>query len=564
VFKYIWFLGIVVGVFINKRKASIDGFVLRRSGDLLGGLHNNESNTKRNRPIAAQDYRPLHNTGDGDNVRVLGQPRLGHELGRQDISESLNEIDNTVTPEKKLSRRQRRQMAKLAKKPRGKLFRIFKRSVIVLLIIVAIIAGFFIYKSLNASHNIFQGNILDIFSNKELKMDANGRSNFLVLGTSEDDPNHDGANLTDSMLIISINQKTKDAYMFSVPRDLYVDYGMACFAGYSGKINAYFSCSNEEDTPNGEQARLTATQKLVGDIFGLDIQYGAHVNHTVIKEAVDAVGGVDVDIQGSNGDPGVYDRNFDWRCNYKCYLVKYDNGVHHLDGEHALYLAQARGDVAPTYGLGNSNFDREKNQQKILIAIKDKAMSTGTLTNLGKISGLIDALGDNLRTNIQMGEVRTLMQVASETKPGDVHTVSLVGESDSVVKTGSYGGASVVIPSAGVYDYSEIQNFIKKSINSDPVSREAAPIVVLNGTGQAGVAQTKADILTAAGFSVTGVDNAPDGTYGKAEIYQIGTDNVATADKLAAMFNVVIKKTAPPSPVNGNVRFVIIFGAATS
>ena len=84
------------------------------------------------------------------------------------------------------------------------------------------------------------------------------------------------------------------------------------------------------------------------------------------EKIIDAVGGVDIDIQGSNGAPGVLDRNFDWRCNYKCYMVKYDNGVHHLDGERALFLAMARGSVEPTYGLGNSNFDREKNQQKII------------------------------------------------------------------------------------------------------------------------------------------------------------------------------------------------------
>lgn len=69
---------------------------------------------------------------------------------------------------------------------------------------------------------------------------------------------------------------------------------------------------------------------------GLDVQYYAHINYTVVREAVDAVGGVDVKIESS--DPrGILDRNFDWKCNCECYYVNYKNGeVAHMDGEHAL------------------------------------------------------------------------------------------------------------------------------------------------------------------------------------------------------------------------------------
>jgi LCP family protein required for cell wall assembly len=509
------------------------------------------------------ENRPLHTTDD-DTDRVLGQQKTGYGLGRSDIDESLRDIDNTGEPSKKLSRRQRRRLAKQTRKPNSTARRIFKWLIIAIVLALLAVGGYTAYKFVTAGNNIFQGNILDIFKSQPLKQDSNGRSNFLILGTSEDDPGHNGANLTDSILVVSVDQKNNNIYMFSVPRDLYVEYGVACNSGYSGKINEYFMCSDSGTNAEAEKDRLIKTQKFVGDIFGLDIQYGIHANGTVIKEAVDAVGGIDVDIEGSNGAPGILDRNFDWRCNFTCYYVKYVNGIHHLDGEHAWFLSMARGDIAPTYGLGNSNFDREKNQQKILVAIKNKAMTTGILTNLGAVTKLIDALGNNLRTNIQADEIRTLMQVASDVKPSDVHTLSLVGDDNAVVKTGSYGDASVVMPSAGIFDYGEIKAFIEKNLSSDPVIREAAPIVVLNGTGQSGFGQTKADVLTKAGFNVTLVNNAPDGTYEAVEIYQIGTDNTATAKKLSSMYGgVTIKKSAPPLAVNGNVRFVIIFGAVT-
>jgi len=147
------------------------------------------------------------------------------------------------------------------------------------------------------------------------------------------------------------------------------------------------------------------------------------------------------------------------------------------------------------------------------------------------------------------------MQIASEIKSSNMHTLDLV--SDGVMSgTGN--------PSAGAFEYGAIRVFIKDAIYSTPVSREAAPVVILNGTGVEGFAQAKADVLTEAGFNVAFVNNAPEDIYDKVEIYQIDDGNIETANALSTMFGVTIKKTAPPVIVNGNIRFVIIFGDATS
>lgn len=547
---------------MKNKKSSVDGFIPRRSKSQIGEFH---QNSKHNVVKKDNNDKFLHNNGHGMSLDLNnGQNQKERQFGYSDIDESLKVIDSSTDTAKKLSRRQQKRLNKRSKKPRSKVRKVIKFIVILLILALIGVGGYLGYKFVNASGNAVQGSILGLFKKTPLKQDGNGRSNFLVLGTSEDDAGHDGASLTDSMLVVSIDQTNKDIYMFSVPRDLYVKYGEACPAGYAGKINAYFSCSNDGTTKEAEQDRLTKTQTLVGGIFGIDIQYGVHVNHTVIKQAVDAVGGIDVDVQGSNGDSGILDRNFDWRCNYKCYLVKYENGVHHLDGEHALFLSMARGDIAPTYGLGNSNFDREKNQQKILMALKERATSSGILTNLNAVTKLIDALGDNLRTNIGTDEIQTIMNVASDVKSTDVHTLSLFGQDEAVVTTGSYGGASVVMPAAGIYDYSEIKSFVAKNLSNDPIAKEAAPIVVLNGSGQTGYGQTKANELIEAGYTVAEVDNAPEGTYGAVEIYQIGTSSSGTAKKLAAKYNVKLKTTTPPVTVAGTTQYVIIFGSAAN
>ena len=480
-------------------------------------------------------------------------------FGSAPAEKSEKKIDK---PDKKLSRRQRRRMEnKLNKKPRRLIFRIIKWLLLLILLVALAIGGYTAYKLLSASNNVFQGSIIDIFNNKPLKADENGRSNFLVIGTSEDDPGHEAAYLTDSIMVISVSQTNKDVYMFSVPRDLNVKYGRACLEGYSGKINSYYECVNstlddtDKDAAAAEQERLSAMQELVGEVYGIDIQYSVHVNYTALKEVVDAVGGIDVDIEGSAGEPGILDRNADWRCNYTCYYVKYDNGVHHLDGEHALYLALARGsneDGHGTYGLSRSNPDREANQRKILIALKDKALSSGALTNLGTVSSLIDSLGNNLRTNIQTNEISTILQVASSIKTENMNSIDLMTEG---VMNGNGN------PTAGDYSYEDIQSFIAKKLSDNPVINEDAPIIVLNGTDKAGLGQTEADSLRTAGYNIYYVDTAPDNTYGTTEVFQIGTDNSGTASALAKLFNVTVKNTEPPIKVDENARFVVVLGS---
>lgn len=542
---------------MKNNRPSIDGFVPRRTGSQLGELHDTHALQRVGIESTPVD-RTLHS---GDNVQeIVGNVRPQQAIGRTDIDESLREIDDNQ-PVKKPHKRQKGRIDKQLR-PRSKKKRIIKWFFILLLIAVLGVGAYLGSKILFAGQTVFKGSIFDIVQSEPLKQDGNGRSNILLLGTSEDDPGHGGAYLTDSMMVVSIDQTKKNVFMFSIPRDLYVQYGMACNSGYAGKINEYFNCVNDDyKSDDAEQQRLKETQSFVGSIFGMDIQYGVHVNNTVIRDAVDAVDGVDVDIQGSNGDPGVYDRNFDWRCNYTCYLVKYDNGVHHLDGKHALFLAMARGDIAPTYGLGNSNFDREKNQQKIIVALKEKATTTGTLTNLGKVTGLIDALGKNLRTNIQTKEIQTLMKLGADIKTTDINTISLYDSDNRVVTSGPYNGASVVMPSAGIFVYDDIRQYIAQSISSDPVVREKADIIILNGSGIVGAAQVEADKLKNDKFTIQSVDTAPDGTYSAVEIYVVDDTKTGTLATLKEKYpTAVIKTTKPPVSVTGTTAFVLIIG----
>lgn len=539
---------------MKNQRSSIDGFIPRRPGSQLGELHNLKNPEAAINPID----RTLH-TGDNDATDLVGVPRKGKELGQDDLFISLKEIDESTEKESRRDRRRRRKEAK-AMRPRRKVTRIIKWVLIGLLVAALAVGGYVVIRSMIAGNNVFQGNIFDALTKSDpLTQDENGRSNFLIFGTAEDDEGgmHGGANLTDSIMVLSVSQEKKDAYMINMPRDMWVRYAEMCTVGYEGKINATYFCGSNDG--EDEAAGADALRNKVGEILGLDIQYYVHLNFTAVIDAVDAVGGVEVTIN-SNDPRGILDRNFDWKCNYTCYYVNYKDGeTVHLDGEHALALARAR-NAAGGYGLSNGNFDREKNQQMILKALREKALSAGTLANLGAVTGLIDALGNNLRSNIQTKEIRTLMDLASKIENDNIISLSLNSDENMLVTTGMYKEQSIVRPIAGIMDYTEIQSYIKKSMTSDPFVREAAHVSVLNGSGVAGAAQVEANKLEELGITIDLVQNAPEGTYDAIEIYQIHDDKPATAAKLKEMYGVTIRTTTPPTSVVGDTDFLIIVG----
>lgn len=555
---------------MTKQRPSIDGFVPRRSSSQLGEFHDPRFKPTITPPLEGH----LQKNAPAASAPVLIKEKQG--LSRNDIDESLRDIDSEV-PTEESKRARRRRLKKSA--PKTKKRRVIKWVLIVLLLAI-IGAGVYLgFKVLNASGNVFKGNIFDLVQSEPLKQDESGRTNILIVGTSEDDPGHDGATLTDSIMIMSVDQTKKDVYMMSVPRDLYVKYGVACNAGYAGKINEYYGCIKEGESLDEQREALTQTGDFIGEIFGLDVQYSVNVNYTVMRELVNAVGGITVTIE-SRDPRGQMDSNFDWKCGVgdrkvsraevlrRCppsgHFIDFSNGPVELDAERALYLAQARGSAAPTYGFEESNFDREKNQQKIIKAIREKAVSAGTLSDIGKVTGIIDALGGNLRTTFETKEIRTLVDLMRDIQNENIHSLSLVDGEPPLMTTGNAGGASIVQPAAGLYDYSAIRAFLKKELTSDPVLKEQAMIEVLNGSETAGIAQTEANLLTEKNFNVTNIGNAPGGTYADIEIYVIGTNAPATKAKLEELYGVSAKVTKPPVPVAAETDFVVIFGKSRS
>ncbi len=401
--------------------------------------------------------------------------------------------------------------------------RFFKRLAIVLGILILLLVGFLAYKIFIASGNIFKGGGQSLIGKDgidktKLQHEGDGRVNVLLAATSEDDPDHPGGILTDSIMILSIDPVNKGATMVSIPRDLWVDMPN-CTLYYQEKINAAYQCGeeigfNEEGFPAGGMGYL---QKIVESTFDLNINYYAKINYTAFRQAVDAVDGIDVTIDSP--DPrGILDRNFDWICNYSCYKVKWPNGPVHLDGEHALYLARSR-NSAGGYGMPRGDFDRTEYQRKMMISLKEKATSLQTLGNPVKLGALIDSIGNNLVTNFSRDEMIKLYSLAKDIQQDKIKSIGLADGDDAVLTTGNISGASVVLPVAGAGDFSQVQLFVRKNMIDPYVVNEKPTIALFNGSGRAGLATEQKDLLESYGYKVVAVENAPTQDYVKTMFY---------------------------------------------
>ncbi|MDB5184419.1 MAG: hypothetical protein JWN38_227 [Candidatus Saccharibacteria bacterium] len=440
------------------------------------------------------------------------------------------------------------------KKPRNIKQKV-KRTLLALLVVLLIgggwLGGKFVYNLIKVSN----GNILSILKTTKLKGEDKGRVTILLAGNSADDVGHNGAELTDSIILLSIDTVNNQAYMLSVPRDLYVgigdDYAKINSAYVVGKANNF----SERGYPKGGMGQL---EQIVADNFGVDINYYALVNYNAFREAVNAVGGIDITVNSQ--DPrGLYDPNIDYTTGKA--LVNLTNGKHHLDGQAALDLARARGDSYRSYGFAGSDFDRTTNQRTMLLALKSKAVTAGVLANPAKLSSLADAIGSNVSTDMNLGEIRRLYDLTKDLGNSKIASISLnnVNGKDLLTNYVGAGGQSALVPAAGIDDYSDIQAAIKQATSSDPVVREAPSIVVLNGTDTMGLASIVRSKLTAKNYNVLAIGDA-DAKQTKTQVIDV-TAGAKPGSKaaLGKLFNTT-PTTINPYKGEYNADFIIVAG----
>ena len=457
------------------------------------------------------------------------------ELKAADITSSPDPQDPSSSKKHKKGKKQKKPMSKKRK------IILWIISIFILLIVGGVVWFILWGNSIIAKITDGQGNLFDLITETyaPLKTDANGRTNILAFGTSgynmdgdEGDGTHDGAQLTDSIMVISLDQETGDTAMLSVPRDLKAS--PTCTA--TGKINEVYWCNNMEG--NAEQAGAEALIAEVSDILDIEIQYYAHVNWGSLVQIVDTLGGITVTV----------DEDIDDYYRYEA------GGTYTMGGEEALWLARIR------HGTAHGDFTRTASQQKILIAIKNRIFEKSL--SITDLLSLASTLGDNLRTNFSIDEMKTLAHLSSSFDFDTMRQVSLI-DPVMLVTTGTINGISYVLPAAGANNYLAIQNYVAKMFSSDPRSYENYTILVLNATDTPGLASSEQIILKDSGYDNIYIDDAPEGTYTEGyTLYNLTDAAPGTRKLLEEKYGAALPLESLPANISTDYDFILIVNPA--
>ena len=219
---------------------------------------------------------------------------------------------------------------------------------------------------------------LDLVSNK----DFNEPLTFLFLGV---DSEGDGLNASssfngDTLMLMSINPKTLNAILLSIPRDTYVP--IACNKNNYAKINSSAGFGT------------SCVISTINNLMGINIDYYVKINFKGVVDLVEAVKGIDVFVEAPTYTPNKYkgkvcEQNSDRQFGNK--LVCMEPGLQTLNGEQALAYARCR------HMYIGSDLDRVRHQQQVVEALANKALHFSSIKDLQNI---LTAVSKNISTNM--------------------------------------------------------------------------------------------------------------------------------------------------------------------
>ena len=244
-------------------------------------------------------------------------------------------------------------------------------------------------------------------------------------------------NLTDTLMVMSIDEKTKQGFLLSIPRDLLVTIpGTSLYT----KVNTLY-----------QKKGIDSVQTILNEITGLNFDYNVVIDLRGVKKIIDQVGGIDVLVEKT-----IYDPLFPGPNNsYQLFALK--SGWQHLDGETALKYIRTRHD--PT-----GDFARMRRQQQVLTALQEKISSLHPVWNLGVVLSIWQTLISHFKTNLTLKNIKNFWEITKEIDLEKIEFKVLDPTTGLLVPGHTILGnqrAYILRPKAGLNNYSEIKNFIK-------------------------------------------------------------------------------------------------------
>ena len=269
-----------------------------------------------------------------------------------------------------------------------------------------------------------QNEDLNLVSNK----DFNEPLTFLFLGV---DSEGDGLNANaafngDTLMLMSFNPKTLDAILLSIPRDTYVP--IACNHNNYAKINSSAAYGT------------SCVISTINNLLGINIDYYVKINFKGVVDLVEAVGGVEVDVEAPSYMADKYggkvcEQNSDRKFGDK--LVCMNPGMQTLNGEQALAYARCR------HMYIGSDLDRVKHQQQVVEALANKAMH---FSSIKEFQNILNAVSKNVATNMDTDTILSGYNVAKNVLGNKLSGKDSINIEKATLETYSL---NVYVPSQG-------------------------------------------------------------------------------------------------------------------
>jgi polyisoprenyl-teichoic acid--peptidoglycan teichoic acid transferase len=233
--------------------------------------------------------------------------------------------------------------------------------------------------------------------------------------------------LTDTLLVATLDPRTDDVAMISIPRDL---YGVPLGDGrvYNAKLNSLLATADADAVtyPRGGPGTLKAA---VGELLGIQIHYFAAIDIEGMRQLIDAVGGVDVVVEHAIRDPHYRD-SLSGRRGFRI-----EAGPQHLDGDTAMAFVRSR--MAP----GENDFTRAERQQTVLTAI-GRDLTAGNL--LAALPSLLDTVRDNVSTDVPSNRIPEVAAAVQDANLGTAERVVLTPD-DGYVTVDAHSASGYVL-----------------------------------------------------------------------------------------------------------------------
>lgn len=434
-----------------------------------------------------------------------------------------------------------------------------KIAAIVLFIFLAIF-GFLVAKGIINLKKIFGGGggaaaLQENVDPSKLRGEGDGRVNIMLLGRGGE--GHEGADLTDTIILMSIDPVAKEAALVSVPRDLYVTVPGAGSMKinsvfYTGKSTALSRSQsiNEQTKKQAENEGFSLLEKTLQETLGVPIHYHAMVDFSGFKQAIDTVDGIDVNVPK---ELAVRERMW---IDGKNYDLNVKAGDRHMYGFEALAFSRSR------HTSKNGDFDRAERQRLVISATKSKILSLGTFSNPLKVASILDNFGNHVQTNFSAQDLMRLYELSKEIDNSKISSIGLADPPNDYLVTGTIGGLSVVIPKAGVGNYKDIQYYIRNTLKDGFLKQENASVMILNGTSRPGLASDKSYELKSYGYNVLDTSNAPTLNYSKTILVDMRNgEKKYTKRYLEQRFSTNAVTSLPDQSIDSKqADFVIILG----